>query len=154
MIILSLIIIFSLVIQKFESNVTNEKLLYIIEKWHINIKDNMNKISNSDYNNISKKVLTNWLIISLTLFWITNQISVSIFGVNSTQNLLNNNIILISVLVVFTIFIGLTQNRKDFYVLILFISLGSIVLIYNFFESHNFKVIEKNTSILIIISLI
>lgn len=136
-ILISLIIVFSLIIQKFESNISNEKLILKVQNWHLQVKNHMELIIYSPYESISKKILIKWFSIVFMLFAMINCISINIFGNDSINSFLNNKIILYLSLFIMIILTGLLSDKKTMYILRFLLILSAGNTAYFLFTSYS-----------------
>ena len=91
----------------------------------------------SPYNSISKKILIKWFSIVFMLFAVINYISISIFGNESINSFLNNEIILSISLFIMIILSGLLSDKKTMYILRFLLILSVGITAYSWFTSNS-----------------
>lgn len=129
-VIISIVIIISLVIKKIDSIVSNEKILNWVNKWQMNVKSNMLIICTSPYKTIARKTLGKWLGILFIILAVINYLSIAIFGNSPEGNIFENIIILYISFFLMVVLVGLISNKKDNYLMIIFLLIAIILTGY------------------------
>lgn len=153
-ILISLIIVASLIIQKFESNVTNERLINKIQNWHLNIKRHFELVSYSDYNSISKKILSNWFLGVFILLAVINYISINLFGNDSENVLLNNHKVLYFTFFIMLLLIGNISNKNDIYRMAFLVLFSSGIIGYIIFNNYTLINSKLTIGIILVIAIL
>lgn len=147
-VLISLIIAFSLIIQRFESNVSNEKLNKKMLNYHFIVKNHFDLIVSSHYNTVSKKVMGKWLSFVFILLSIINYMSISIFGNDSENVLLKNRVIFILSVATPLSLYGFISSKWDLFIMITLVLLSGGLLGYSLFNENYNPYISQYTAIM------
>lgn len=140
-VVIALLLVFSLTIQKIESNVSNDQLLLKLQNFHLKIKKQMQIIVHEPYETTRKKI-TKWIFFLLATMVLLISLSISIYGQNSVNNLLHDKRLLFLCYLAVILIIG-RVNRKMMYIINILLIISGVITIYLIHTKTVFIILDE-----------